>query len=1333
VRWGPGRALVAALLLLALCAAAGVAAAQPPPELNPPNDPDFASCEGQDPVTGCKDNEQWDLFGPLPGNDCPAPVTGTRVLPHPDGGLPCWSPLATDPQHAAGIDMTGAWDQGNAGRDDVLIAYIEGGVNYSSDGIKDGLDHVFLNKGELPFPERADGSSAGAYDANGDGIFNIPDYAQDPRVNPACPAGTDPFSKHEEGTTRGCAAGGRHDYLNAVTIGGQKKVAYLSPEDLIAVFGHCRVHDGQLAECPAGGKFDNDGNGYPGDVSGWNFDRNNNDPQTEDVAYNHAPGLISLLGGTPGNKYAGVGVCAHCRVVPVKQGSECLGRTDKWGESILYSADLGATSISSVVVGYTYSSFNQRAIDYAYRKGVVLSLDSNDFDSMDHTDGMLWNHVLPGNSLAEDKGGPAANETTSFRARSNVTSYGTHNIFSGGEYTTSGATPFQAGFLAMVQSAALNARDKGTIPDRLTPNEIKQVLMDTASPVIPQQQSPQTPQQWPGNPDSKTDADHTNWSTQYGYGRPDLGAATKMVMDGKVPPTADMTGPRWFQYVDPEVQPRVAVAGSLAPSRWSSGGSAAWVLEYAPGADPKDSDFITAAHGTANSPVSGRLATLDLTKIPPSFYTHAPGATLQPTGAEQYTLTIRLRVRDANGLKAEDRRSIGLRHDPTLVGGRARYIGAESGLDPTYADLEGRRQLDLVFTTYDGDVHALRPGGRELPGFPVHSDPLRKTDPANPQNSTAPAYRDATLRDVRDPMGGLAVGDLFHDGRLEIAATSTNGDLYAWDSHGRRLRGFPRYQPRGSGWPFPSPTPRSETPHSRLPDRGALAPPALADLEGNGRLDIVMTRYDGKVYAYRPNGRAVPGWPVEVKLPADVMKRDGVDPKQYIRDPKLPLGVGVADVLGTGHPQVFVQSFECNGKSTSTEQLAGVATGTSSPGPDTAQTWLYGIWNDGRRHGGGAFLPHWPVSLPTLSFCYDQSIDFVGEGGMPPVFGDFDKSGKLRVVASGVTGGVYAYNGDGSVFKSLSLDCRSSDCGPNPPYRPSGDTHTITLTGQGGLGDLNGDGTPELVQSTTGIESIVSSLSVPGIATLPQVYEKAWNVADGSVVSGFPRRQDGFPFYDSPVIADVGGGGARQAIEANDNYWVHAYSAAGGEAPGFPKYTGQWVGFSGVLGDPRMDGHLHYATVTREGYLFDWRVKGSPKGNDSWWHYRHDERNSGLFGLDTRRPAAITDLVVRRAGRAALRLTWSAPGDDYLVGRATRYEVRVSSHRITEANWSRAKRIVAGVPRPGRVFARQAMVVRLPAQRVRVRFVAIRAVDEAGNMSALSSRVHAHRRRFTGP
>jgi hypothetical protein len=1171
-------------------AAPGAAASAPSirrgPAVSPsefPNDPGFAPCESQDPVTGCGDNEQWNLFGPLTGNTCVAPGGGVADQPHPDGGLPCWAIDAKDPDHAAGVDITGAWAQGNLGRDDVRIAYIEGGVNYSSDGIKDALDNIYLNKGELPYPEGPNGRDRGRYDFDGNGHFDIRDYAQDPRVNPPCPRGVAAFTKYEEGTTRSCVVGGRHQYLNRVNIGGIP-TAYLSPEDLIAVFGHCRILHGKLGVCPPGGRFDNDGNGYPNDISGWNTERNTNDPQTDDSAYNHAPGLISDLVGVANNRYAGVGVCERCRVIPIKQGAEAVGRSDQWAEALLYAVDAGARVVSSVVVSYTYTSFAREAVDYANRKGVLLSFDSNDFDSMDHSDGMLYDHAIPGNSLTEEPGGST---TRWFRARSNVTSYGPHNVFSGEGNSTSGATPFMAGMLAMVQSAALNARDRHIIPRALTPNEVRQVMMDTASPVIPQRQAPDVPGQWPGNPNSATNADHTNWSTQYGYGRPDIGAATALVMSGRVPPTAELDSPDWYAYVDPVDQRKLKIRGSVAPSAWRSHG-VRWTLEWALGSDPADSDFHTIA--TGHGPRHGVLGTLEERRIPRHYAARDPSSTLPPDGPEQYTVTLRLRALDGNGLKAEDRRAFTARHDPNLLPGYPRSIGSEMSAAPTYAALEGHHQLDLVFGTYDGTVHALRPDGTEVPGFPVHTRTLAAIDSRNPENYRAASYlSDTKLRDARDPVSGIAVGDLRHDGVPDVVATTSNAFVYAWGPHGKLRAGFPVHsQSRFAS--LPSPTPRSATPHSRLPSRGNWSPPVLADLEGTGRLDILMSAFDGFLYAWRPDGKPVPGWPVEVKLPADLI----TNPEDYIRDPKLMFPPSVADVLGTGKPQVFVPSFEC----------LSTAAGKRS--------WMYGIWPDGNLHPGGPYMPGWPVGLTSLAACYDQSIDFVEEGAAPASIADFDGSGTLRVATAGITGAPVVLSGDGSVFRNLSPACNSSACAPNPPYYP-GDTLTVSVTGQGGIGDLLGDGTPQYVQSSTGAASFTTFNSDKGTAHLPQTYEKAWDVSSGGVLPTFPRAQDGFPFFDAPVVANLSASPQQAVIEANDSGWIHAYEPGGGEAPGFPKFTGQWPSFSGVIAGAGPGGRQRLAFGTREGSLFVWRVGGSAK-RDSWPHYHHDARNSGLLG-----------------------------------------------------------------------------------------------------------------------
>ena len=192
-------------------------------------------------------------------------------------------------------------------------------------------------------------------------------------------------------------------------------------------------------------------------------------------------------------------------------------------------------------------------------------------------------------------------------------------------------------------------------------------------------------------------------------------------------------------------------------------------------------------------------------------------------------------------------------------------------------------------------------------------------------------------------------------------------------------------------------------------------------------------------------------------------------------------------------------------------------------------------------------------------------------------------------------------------------------------------------------------------------------------------------------------------------------------IESNDSYWVHAFSVNGGEAPGFPKYTGQWPSFSGVVGDPGMDGGQRLAYGDARGLRCSCGAcAATTRRNDSWWHYRHDERNTGLYGLDTRRPAAIDDL--RRAPGAGVTLTWTAPGDDYQIGRAARYDVRISSSPISESGFWSARQ-VSGAPVPGPAGTRESLTLALPHWR-RL-YVAVRAIDAAGNASDLSDVVRA--------
>ncbi len=104
---------------------------------------------------------------------------------------------------------------------------------------------------------------------------------------------------------------------------------------------------------------------------------------------------------------------------------------------------------------------------------------------------------------------------------------------------------------------------------------------------------------------------------------------------------------------------------------------------------------------------------------------------------------------------------------------------------------------------------------------------------------------------------------------------------------------------------------------------------------------------------------------------------------------------------------------------------------------------------------------------------------------------------------------------------------------------------------------------------------------------------------------------------------------------------------------------------------------------------------------------------------DLTAPAAIADLTVTGTTGTSASIRWTAPGDDGTTGTATTYDIRYSSSAITTVNWGSAT-AVTGEPAPAAAGTQQTFTINglTPG---RSYYVAIRATDDAGNVSGLSN------------
>ncbi len=977
-----------------------------------------------------------------------------------------WQQTVRSAETASGASVDRAW-RTTTGRTDVLISVMDSGIDWGADGI---VRKTALNTAELPLPNGSD-----VYDADGNGVVNISDYA----------GSVDP--------TAGVAAA--DDILD--------------PSDLIATYS-----DGT----------DADGNGFVDDIAGWDFLWNDNDPY-DDTDFGHGTGEAewsSEEGGDDGD----VGACPNCMLMHLRVGDAFIADAAAFASAVLYATDNDVDIVQVAIGAITRPAYAQVAIEYAWEHGVLVVSSAGDETA--------WHSNPPANQSRTvyvhgvTYSGDSEAEASSFLAYENCTNHGPRLDFSvPSDDCSSYATGLTAGIAGLVLSAG---RDAGLT---LSPAEVTQLLTRNVEDI--DLSADADPQGYPSLP---------GWDRYFGEGRVNAEASVAAAREGRIPPTIEITAPEWLAFLDPVATPTVTIAGRVEAPRAPL---ASWTLEVGRGLEPAAWESLGRGSGATDA-----LASWTLPQDDCALDDYPSGTTTveREESMNACTWTLRLSAVDVDGEEAVVRRTVFVQHDPDALPGFPQRLADGSSLEasPLLVDVDGDGVLDVIQASGGGWVTALHGDGSRL--WSAHVETLEEIDDTLPgAHSSAPAYADVGLAMYAPIAATPAAGDLDGDGGVDIVVATMRGAVHVFGADGSPRPGFPVLLD-----PIPMTDPVFQV------DDGILGAPVLSDLDGDGRLEIVVVGFDGKVYAWTADGALLAGWPIVPRWDATIEGREHI-----ISSP------AVGDLDGDGRPEVVFGTNE-------------------AIDDEHAPLFAY--------HADGTPLSGWPVRMWGYS---TDVLPVVGEG-MPesPAIGDLDGDGLPEVIAHSMGGAVSVFAADGStVFETLT-NASAYGAGSNV-----GDNAVLPLINSPSLGDLDGDGVLDLVTGATGIGYMLSGLAEGERTDFDQMVA-AWSGVDGTFLAGWPRVVDDLPFFLNPAIGDIDGDGAMEVIAGTGGGEAHAWNADGAEPSGWPKLVGGWVIASPAIGDIDGDGSLDVVLSTRDGYLFAWSTSSPAGASVAWSQLGHD-------------------------------------------------------------------------------------------------------------------------------
>ncbi len=284
-------------------------------------------------------------------------------------------------------------------------------------------------------------------------------------------------------------------------------------------------------------------------------------------------------------------------------------------------------------------------------------------------------------------------------------------------------------------------------------------------------------------------------------------------------------------------------------------------------------------------------------------------------------------------------------------------------------------------------------------------------------------------------------------------------------------------------------------------DASGESSPKTADLDGDGIREIVIGDANGLTHAFRADGQELPGWPVEANL---LPHLDPANPENHLGsagysggglDPEIRSSIvatpAIGDMDGSGDLSVVVATLD---------------------------GFVYAF------DPSGAVEPGFPVELDR-SLAVNPSRNRNIDSGIfaSPVLEDMDGDGDLEIIVAAYDGHLYMWHHDGTMASGF----------PVKLY-VDGQTEFARSLSSPGVGDVNGDGSIDIIVGTNQAENAMASVYAvqalgndhPGGPFLPSFPIGVLTIETLPLI--------GTGVYSNPALADIDGDGALEfAINGN--------------------------------------------------------------------------------------------------------------------------------------------------------------------------------------------------------